>query len=252
MAVAPVIKPYLHVALDAAEAINTGAKTTIKPGEVINYTNLPNQPIALIIYNNSGDNTEVLVGYSNVTKIRLASVSEPGLSMGQAFLLNPAKIKKNEIAISIPHSEQKDATVDVYCVSLLLPTDTRGINNFEMSGDPHYLQGYSRAYASPQLAWYNLCVEMENYGFLGVFFQGEKVEIIGVNINTSEDVIKHIKSKIFCAPELNGIDEQKVSYNLSTSSRYEKIFYGDTSQMVLASLSSVKTLAHCSVSLERL
>ena len=136
---------YSNLVFNATEIIRTGEKITIKPGNVINYTNLPNQPIALIAYNNSGNNTEVIVNYINIRSMHLESVSEFGLSLGEVFLLNPEVTKKNEITISIPRTEPNNSSVDVYCVSLLFPIKRKGINSFEIKDKLKYLKNYSRS-----------------------------------------------------------------------------------------------------------
>lgn len=241
----------LNVVYDAPKVIKTGEKTTIKTGDVINYINLPNQPIALIIYNNTGGNTQVSIRYKKVTHIRLASVSDRDSGLGQVFLLNPSVTQKNDITISIPHTESADSLVDVYCVSALYPTNTEGINSFEINDEVNYFQNYSKAYATPQFAWYTLSIQMGFYGFIGLLFEKEQVSLIGININTSKEVIDYIKRKIFFSDD-TGIYTKNITFDFLDATRYDKTFYGDSSQIVFASISSLRTIKNCSISLEKL
>ena len=66
---------------------------------------------------------------------------------------------------------------------------------------------------------------MEFYGFIGLLFKESKIEIIGININTSENVINKIKKKFYYEYEDTGINIQDVSYNFLTATRYSEIFF---------------------------
>lgn len=241
-----------NLVVDATEPITTGEKISIKTGDSITYTNLPNQPIALLIYNNSGNNTEVIITYLSIRSTSLESVSQRGLSLGEVFLFNPSTTKTNEITVSIPRTEFKDSSVDIYCASLLLPTNLIGLTNFEMNRTAKYFKGFSRAYATPQLAWQNFSVEMGFFGFIGLLFEEDRVKVIGINVNTSEKVINHIKSKIYYNLKETGFNPEHITFYFTPATRYSKMFYGISKQMVFVSMSSAQTTKHCSISLAQL
>lgn len=237
---------------DAENIIKQGKKVTIGPGNTVNYINLPNQPVAVVVYNNTGNNTHIIFDYISRKDVYLDSVSSKGYSIGDVYLLNP-RIKQNyNITVSIPHTEPRDSSVDIYCVSLLFPLNCKGINNFKIKEDPTNFYRYSRAYATPQPTWYSLSLQMESYGFLGLLFKDQNIEIIGLNINTSEKVCHHIKEKIYYDFENTGICDKDISFRLLTATRCGDYFYGTSSQLVIASISSAKTTRHFSISLDRL
>ena len=113
----------LRVAEGSEKAISGGLRQTLKRGDAVTFTDLPMQPVAIVLYNNTGNTTTAIVSYANEApqSMTLDSVQAQGFSLGSAYFINPANTQATEIRISVPEDAQEDASIDVYAVSLFLP-----------------------------------------------------------------------------------------------------------------------------------
>ena len=233
-------------------AINTGARQTLGKGQSVTYTDLPNQPIALVAYNNKGTTTKYIVQYNNQApnSFTIDSVQAQGFSLGNAVLLDPSITGSREISVSVPNDVPQDASIDVYLVSLYLPLN--GIQNYEipLNGAEVKFNGYSRAYATPPLAWYHLQIKSQETGLIGFWFNQSKIFIIGVNVNTQIGPV--IKSKIYCDKEKTGFSIAESDYFFNAGSTYQKDFYGTSTQYVYSPVSSAKTTQNGTISIQKL
>jgi len=231
--------------------INDGSRQTLGKGGMVTFTDLPNQPIALVAYNNTGNTTSYVVSYNNQAPhpFEIDSVQGQGFSLGSAFFLNPRVTGSREISVSVPNTAQSNASVDVYLVSLYLPT--RDITNIEipLNGKEMTFYGYSRAYATPPLAWYNLNITSTETGLVGFIFQDDKISTIAVNM--AKEAIPVLNSKIFANIQETGIGKEETPTCMSGSS-YSKSFYGTSSQIVYSPVSSARTTRNGEISIQKL
>ena len=240
-------------ALNASQTktIRTGERQTLGKGDMVSFTDLPNQPIALVAYNNTGNTTPYVVSYNNQApkSFNIDSVQGQGFSLGNAFFLNPAKTGSREISVSVPNTAQGEASVDVYLVSLFLPT--AGIDNKEipLNGTQIYFNGYSRAYATPPLAWYNLNItSTEETGLVGFLFNTDSIDTIAVNI--ASELLPVLKSKIYGNEEKTGF--APTDPEVESGSSFSKDIYGTSTQYVYSPVSSAKTTKNGMISIQKL
>lgn len=230
--------------------IHDGSRQTLGKGEMVRFTDLPNQPIALVAYNNN-DATKYVVSYNNEAPLsfNIDSVQTQGYSLGNAFLFNPGVTGAQEISVSVPETAQSDASIDVYLVSTYLPTS--GINNIEipLDGTEKFFSGYSRAYATPPLAWYRLNIKSEKTGLVGFIFKNDEIKPVAVNVASSE-IEKSLKSKIYADLKRTGIEKPDVI--CENGNYYTDDFYGTSSQIVYSPVSSAKTTNNGKISIQKL
>ncbi len=234
----------------SSKTVDNGSRQTLSKGNAITFTDLPNQPIVLVAYNNTGNTTDYVVSYNNQAPKHstIDSVQGQGFSLGNAFLLNPAVTGSREISVSVPNTAQSEASIDVYLVSLFLPT--AGISNVEipLNGERESFNGNSRAYATPPLAWYTLNIQSNETGLIGFKFNTDEIETIGVNI--PNELIPMLKNKIYGDKEKTGMapsDPVTVSGN-----SFNKDFYGTSTQIVYAPVSAANTTSNGSISIQKL
>lgn len=231
--------------------IDNGSRQTLKKGDMVRYTSLPMQPIALVAYNNTGNTTSYVVSYNNQAPkhFTIDSVQAQGFSLGNAFFLNPGVTNSCEISVSVPDTAQSDASIDVYLVSLYLPTS--GITNISipLDGTMMKFNGYSRAYATPPLAWYTMNITSTETGLVGFIFNTQySIETIAVNIAAEAE--SALKAKIYGSKDLTGID---VTDPICISGNsYSKDFYGTSTQIVYSPVSSANTTDNGSISIQKL
>ncbi len=230
----------LNIAPNVATVITDGSRQTLGKGQAVTFTDLPNQPIGIVTYNNTGNTTPFNVAYNNqIPKpFQVESVQGQGFSLGLAYLINPSVTGANEITVSVPNTAQSDASLDVYAVSLFLPLS--GIQNQEipLNGEHVTFDGYSRAYATPPLAWYELTIQSTETGLVGLYFNGSNVDVIAVNVPTQIQPL--LKDKVYFSPE-TGIAATDVHFDLVTGNSYTSSFYGVSSQLVYSPVSSANT-----------
>ena len=216
--------------LRADQVISNGAMYNLKAGEVIKYDSLPNQPVAAIFYNKTGNTTTVFADYLSSTSIRLDAEQGGAFGNGYWYEFNPAETNANEINFRLSATSQPEANVDVYLVSLYFPAgiDT-GINNQELplNGSPVSLDGFSRAYCTPTFAEYEMVIRASDTGFITLGFHDDVIEIYGVNLAPDTQLRKYV------ILDNGGMNPAKVHFNLPESGNtYTKLFYGLQSQYV--------------------
>lgn len=230
--------------------IKTGERQTLGKGDMVNFTDLPNQPIALVAYNNTGNTTPYVVSYNNQApkSFNIDSVQGQGFSLGNAFFLNPAKTGSREISVSVPNTAQGKASIDVYLVSLFLPT--AAIDNIEipLNGNQMPFDGYSRAYATPPLAWYNLNITSTETGLVGFLFNTDSIDTIAVNI--ASELKPQLKLKIYGDEEKTGL--APTDPETESGSSFSKDIYGTSTQYVYSPVSSAKTTKNGMISIQKL
>lgn len=247
------LESKLFVAEEALKNTNSGGqRVTLKTGEAITYTNLPNQLVALVVYNSGGNNTEIVVTYNNgfpPKSFKLESVQSAGNSLGLVYFVNPSVTKITQISISIPQFKGNEGSIDAYCISLSFPKDggPLPIGNVELSPSPTKFGGYSRAYATPQLQWYNLRVqsseEGSNQGLVSLFFNPEgNVELWGLGVNpTAVKAYLEDPDHVFFDQEQTGVSADNViikQENFTSGNRLEETFYGLSKQIVFSPISA--------------
>jgi hypothetical protein len=232
------------------KSIDNGSRQTLGKGDLIKFTDLPNQPIALVAYNTTGNTTPYVISYNNEKPehYTIESVEKQGFSLGNAFLINPEKTGAQEISVSVPNTAQSTASIEVYLVSLYLPTS--GINNISvpLNGEMEAFDGYSRAYATPPLAWYTMSIHSSDTGLVGFKFNNDEIEIIAVNVNP--ELVPALKSKIHGNKDKTGI--QPSAPIVVSGNTYNHDFYGTSSQIVYSPVSSANTTRNGSISIQKL
>ncbi len=242
----------LQVADEAQTTNDGGQRVRLQKGDAITYTNLPNQLVALVVYNNGGNNTEVSVTY-NVAfppkKFTLESVEAAGNSLGLVYLVNPAVTDITQISISVPDYKGNEGEVETYCVSLRFPLDggTNPIQNIPMTNEPSTFSGYSRAYATPQLQWYNMMAQSSeqgtNQGLIGLYFTPEgNIEFWGFGVNPAP-VEAYLKdpNRVYYGEDETGVKASNVVISQSTltsGNRLERPIYGLSQQIVFSPISA--------------
>ncbi|HAU5637502.1 hypothetical protein [Citrobacter amalonaticus] len=241
--------------LDAVDFLDNGIadgrRVTLRKGQAITFADLPNQPVAIVVYNNTGDKTEFNVVYNNQCPetFNVDSVQAQGFSLGLAYLINPAKTHANEISVSVPNFAAANASVDVYAVSLYLPR--RDIQNQEipLNGKEIQFSGYSRAYATPPLAWYQQTIKSNMTGSIGLQFYNDTISVIGVNV--PKEIEPVIKSKIINSAG-SGLSTEQLLIKCESGNVFVNNFYGTSSQIVYSPVSSARTTSNGSLAIQRL
>ena len=115
-----------------------------------------------------------------------------------------------------------------------------------MTSNPIKFNGYSRAYATPQLQWYSLMVQSSNEpsgeGLIGLYFDPSgNIEFWGFRVNTIP-VFKFLtnKQRVYY-DDTTGVKENRViirEENLVTGNRIAKSLYGLSSQIIFSPISS--------------
>lgn len=240
----------LNIGSNQPTDVTDGSRQTLGKGQAITFTDLPNQPISIVTYNNTGNTTPFNVAYNNQAPqaFTVESVQAQGFSLGLAYLINPAVTGANEITVSVPNTAQSDASIDVYAVSLFLPL--HGIQNQEipLNGEHVSFNGYSRAYATPPLAWYDLTIQSTETGLVGLYFTGDKVEVVAVNVPS--EIQPALQQKVFFSPE-TGIASSDVSFSLKTGNTFSNTFYGTSSQLVYSPVSSANTTNNGQIAIQK-
>ena len=221
----------------------------LKVGEVIKYDSLPNQPVAAIIYNKTGNTTTVFANYVSSTSIQLDSVQGGGFGNGYCYVFNPAETNANEINFNLSATSQPEANVDIYLVSLYFPAgvDT-GVNNQELplNGTPVTFSGYSRAYCTPTFAEYEMVIRAQDTGFMTLCFHDDVLEVYGVNLEASTPLNKYIIT------ENGGMNPSKVFiYPPEPGNTYVKPFYGLQTQYVFAPITAASAIDAGSIAIQQ-
>lgn len=239
-------------AKNCLNSISTGERQRLGKGDSVTYNDLPNQPIALTAFNNTGTTTKYIVQYNNEPpkSFTIDSVQSQGFSLGSAVLLNPAVTGSREISVSVPNDVPEKASIDVYLVSLYLPTES--IQNYEipLNGSSVQFNGYSRAYATPPLAWYNLQIQSQQTGLIGFIFNQNTIDIVGVNVN--DQIIPVIKGKVYCDSKKTGIALADSNYIFRSGNTYQEDIYGTSTQIVYSPVSSANTTKNGTISIQKM
>lgn len=241
----------LDASLDQRQMVTDGSRVSIGKGQAVTFSSLPNQPIAIVVYNNTGNTTPFNVVYNNLApkQLTVESVQGQGFSLGVAYLINPANTGANEISVSVPNTAQEKASLDVYAVSLFFPLS--GIQNQEipLNGEHVDFNGYSRAYATPPLAWYQLSVQSQETGLVGFKFLTDTVEVLAVNVAPQFE--NALKSKVYFNED-TGISSKDVSFTLESGNSINQNIYGISSQIVYSPVSSANTTHNGMISIQKL
>jgi len=169
--------------LNTTQTIHDGSRYILKPGNVVRYTSLPNQPMAAVIYNNTGNSPTVRCHYNyETTDIPLAPVQGEGYATGYCYLFNPRETHSKEITISLDVSSQENAQVDVYLASLYFPMNDIAKHQIPSNGIPVVLEGYSKAYFISTLTQHEMVIKTNNQGFLGLIFYNDEIIVLGIGI----------------------------------------------------------------------
>ncbi|CNH52216.1 Uncharacterised protein [Yersinia aldovae] len=231
--------------------ISDGSRTTLGKGNAVTFTNLPNQPVAIVVYNNTGNTTPFNVAYANQKpqNYSVQSVQGQGFSLGLAYIIDPSVTKAFEITVSVPDQAQQNSSVDVYAVSLYLPLS--GINNVAIptNGSSVTFSGYSRAYATPGLAWYDLNINSTHTGQVGLLFDGSTIEVIGVNMPSTASAA--LKSVIINTTG-SGVPDGNISVTVESGGVYANTIFGTSSQIVYSPVSPTNTASDGSISLQKI
>ncbi len=232
------------------KTVTDGSRQTLGKGDSVLFTDLPNQPIVLVAYNNTGNTTKYVVSYNNQApkSFEIDSVQAQGFSLGNAFFLDPSKTGAREISVSLPNTDQSKASIDVYLVSLYLPTS--GIQNQEipLTGKEIVFNGYSRAYATPPLAWYTLNISSTETGLVGFVFNQGTIETIAVNTPLALKPV--LEGKMYGNAEKTGFAPNAPICKPGSS--YTEDFYGTSTQIVYSPVSSAKTTKNGRISIQKL
>lgn len=241
----------LNVVRGIKETISDGSRVTLTMGDAVTFDHLPNQPVAIVVYNNTGNTTPFNVSYSNnpPTSYSVDSVQGQGFSLGLAYIINPVNTQSNEITVSVPDQAQPDSSLDVYAVSLFFPLSDINNQEIPLDGTPVNFSGYSRAYATPPLAWYQQTINSNSTGSIGLYFTGDTVKVIGVNVNA--DIKDVIKSKVIVSSS-NGINPENVTFSFNPGNQYIYSFYGTSSQIVYSPVSSENTTSDGSIVIQKI
>ncbi|MFE4109861.1 hypothetical protein [Kosakonia sp. YIM B13611] len=232
-------------------SISDGSRTTLGKGQAVTYTNLPNQPVAIVVYNNTGNTTPFNVAYNNQKpqNYSVQSVQGQGFSLGLAYLIDPSVTKAFEITVSVPDQAQQNSSVDVYAVSLFLPLS--GINNIQIptNGNAVSFSGYSRAYATPDLAWYDLNINSTSTGLVGLFFEDSTITVVGINMpKESSAALK----KVVINTSGSGVPDSNIAIVVESGNLYQNSIFGTSSQIVYSPVSPVNTVSDGSISLQKI
>jgi len=179
--------------LKTTQTIHDGGKYTLKPGNVVRYTSLPNQPMAVIIYNNTGNSPTVRCHYnSETTDIPLAPVQGKGYSSGYCYLFNPREAHSKEITISLDVNSQENVQVDIYLASLYFPINDITKHQILSNGTPVALEGYSKVYFISTLAQHEMIIKTNAQSFLGLIFYNDEINVLGVRMSPDIDLNNYI------------------------------------------------------------
>jgi len=241
----------LNASAGIKKTISDGSRTTLEKGDAVTFNHLPNQPVAIVVYNNTGNTTPFNVVYNNQVpaSYNVDSVQAQGFSLGLAYLINPANTNANEITVSVPDNAQQNASLDVYAVSLFLPLS--GIQNQEipLNGKPVSFNGFSRAYATPPLAWYQQTINSNSTGSIGLYFTNDTIQVIGVNLPKQADTA--LKNVVINTPD-SGMSSDKVTFSLASGNAFISNFYGTSSQIVYSPVSSANTTSNGSIVIQKI
>lgn len=230
--------------------INNGARCTLRRGDLARYINLPDQPIAVVVCNNTDKTTSFRVGYNDEypQSFTAKAQEESGFSAGHIYLINPAVTKSHEIAIAISKSAPEDASLDVYLVSAYLPFDQAGMQSVKVPVDGEFVafQGYSRMYCTPQFTWYLVQVDTTQKGLVSLFFQDDAVKVIGLNLEKSRECA--FKDIVTIG---SGMDATKVTYELHEESKWQHEFFGSISQIVYSPIKKADKALIGQISMQR-
>ncbi|WP_049854746.1 hypothetical protein [Dickeya fangzhongdai] len=238
-------------AVQLKKSIDDGSRTTLGTGDAVTFTNLPNQPVAIVAYNNTGNTTSFNVVYNNQapTSYQIDSVQSQGFSLGLAYLINPGVTHASEITVSVPKTEQQGSSIDVYAVSLYFPLGKIQNQEIPLDGRAVHFNGYSRSYATPPLAWYALTVQSGNTGQVGLYFSGNRIDVIAVN--TPNEIKEVLRTKVI-ATSGSGIASADFDILVNPGNSYAKNFYGVSSQLVYSPISAANTTQDGSISIQKI
>lgn len=232
--------------LNAQQTIQDGSRVTVGKGDTVRFTNLPNQPIAVVVYNNTGNNPTVHFAYANENASKtIASSQGQGFSMGYCYMIDPSVARSYETTVSLSNTAQEGATIDVYLVSLYFPLGNIQNQPVNLDGSPTEFNGYSRAYWTPFFAEYNLNITTTEKGLVGLLFQDNTIKVIGVNMPTSVDLGQYITIGA-------GMQQSQVTTEIVAGTVYEKPFYGTQSQMVYSPISAANSTNTGGISVQQL
>lgn len=225
--------------IQASTVINNGGKQTLNTGDSVRFTDLPNQLVAIAVYNNNGNNGVFRIAYDGQRPVSrtMASV-EPGVGgFGYIYFIDPSQTQSYDVSISVPTGAgEAEVSLDVYLISLMFPTDTSGVSNqpIALDGSPTRFKGYSRSYCTPQLAWYNVVVHADQgQGFMGLLFTGQNdVEVWGVNMPNGEAFYKNYVEN---GP---GATSLTPTFHISSGASESNTIYGMAQQVVFAPIST--------------
>ena len=213
--------------------INNGARCTLRRGELVRYVNLPEQPIAVVMCNNTDQTTRIRLGYNNEypQSFMVPAPQESGFSVGHIYLLNPAVTHNHEIALALPQDLEESASVDVYLVSSFLPFQEDKIQNIAIPSDGDFVpfKGYSRMYCTPQFNWYLMQVDSTQKGLVSLFFQDNKVKVIGLNLAPQHECTFRDLVTVGA-----GVDANRVTFDRKEGARWQYEFFGSITQVVFS------------------
>lgn len=215
--------------LKPQKIITNGGRCTLHKGEAVRYANLPDYPVAVVVYNSTRTNLRFRIAYNKERpKAYVAeNLETSGYSLGHAYLINPGVTKTYDITIAVSGFNPDGASLEVYIAGAGLPMEA-GIREHDLSleGEPFIFDGYSRVYCTPMFSWYNLKVETAEEGLTGFVFQDDRVMVNSLNVASEQK--KNIKDLITIGA---GIDPKNVSYGTVEGTKWEKELYGSVLQV---------------------
>lgn len=229
-----------------------GGLQVINTGEAVKFTQLLNQPMALILFNNNSNNPVVTINYDNQKPRRktLSAVDRTEASVGFAYVFDPSVSGNREISVSL-NPNQSAASISAFIVSQGMPHLSRlrkprfQVVHLQDDGERVSLNGYSRAFSTPPFAWFDLNIEAESKGLIGFLFEDrnvtdEPVTCLGINM---PDRVR-LESFVEIDRSLG-----KIVFDKTSNTNYEYTFFGQNAQFIFCPVHHLTEQSSCSISL---
>lgn len=231
--------------MDSTDAPNNivnanGNRCTLKRGDSVRYTDLPNQPVAVIVYDNTDNPTKFRVAYNNQGSQLFTTTQLGGLNIGAIYLIDPSKTSSYEVFISIPISEEQNVSLDVYLISAYFPVNEPGIQEVNLNEEkkPMQLNGYAKVHYHAWTEHNEMTIKAADAErpLIGVLIQGDETTIVGLNVSKEQE--KTLKELVKTGSE---IEEGNLKF-LTTEKNLEKRDYTAVlSQMIYSPVASASS-----------
>jgi len=211
-----------------------GQKCILKKGDVVRYVELPSEPIAVVVYNNTANTTTCLIscGGEPIQEMTLPANARGG----QVCVINPAVSQSYEVAVLLDGGAHHDACIEVFLVSTFLPSDQKTLDTKEIKlhQDRYNFKDNSRLYFTPAITGvYTLVMNTTKYGQMGLLLDGRIVIVVGLKI--PQEAQSFLKETIHIGA---GMASSQVFFNMSTGTRWHYNFYGMQQPLVYVPVSN--------------